>query len=186
MIIEGPTVANRPACWRPMGVTDLDEVLEIEQESRPSPWSRADFETDLHNRQPPRLYCLAGAQQILGYLCIWLIADEIQIQNIVVRPAYRGLRLGGWMLGQGLLLGATLGGREAHLEVRASNRPAIALYTRYRFEPVARRKRYYRDGEDAIVMTLREKEVGLKTMITQRLQEIVDQQRKLGLWDPSA
>ena len=133
-------------------------------------------------RNPPRLYTLAETGQILGYLCMWLIADEIQIQNIVVRPAYRGRRLGGWILGQGLLLGAARGGTEAHLEVRASNRPAIALYTSYQFEPVAVRKRYYRDGEDAILMTLKAKENGLKPVISQRLQEIIQQQTALGLW----
>lgn len=40
------------------------------------------------------------------------------------------------------------------LEVRASNSPALALYTSLGFERVGLRKRYYSDGEDAVLMTL--------------------------------
>jgi ribosomal-protein-alanine N-acetyltransferase len=39
------------------------------------------------------------------------------------------------------------------LEVRRSNRGAQALYSKYRFDIVGERRRYYRDGEDALLMT---------------------------------
>jgi ribosomal protein S18 acetylase RimI-like enzyme len=41
----------------------------------------------------------------------------------------------------------------ATLEVRVSNQVAQRLYRKYRFEDVGRRPRYYRDGEDALLMT---------------------------------
>lgn len=40
------------------------------------------------------------------------------------------------------------------LEVRASNKPAQRLYASLGFERVGVRKRYYGDGEDAVLMTL--------------------------------
>lgn len=40
----------------------------------------------------------------------------------------------------------------AMLEVRVSNGAAIALYDQLGFKQVGRRKQYYPDGEDAILM----------------------------------
>ena len=37
------------------------------------------------------------------------------------------------------------------LEVRSSNHAAQALYKKQSFQPLALRKRYYRDGEDALI-----------------------------------
>ena len=47
-VLQGPTIAAQPSRWRPMTAADLDEVVEIEQASRPSPWSRTEFEADLY------------------------------------------------------------------------------------------------------------------------------------------
>lgn len=38
------------------------------------------------------------------------------------------------------------------LEVKVTNQPALALYKKFGFQPVARLPRYYRDGTDAIRM----------------------------------
>jgi len=44
------------------------------------------------------------------------------------------------------------GGVEAFLEVRADNLGALALYRALAWEGVGRRRRYYRDGVDAVVL----------------------------------
>jgi ribosomal-protein-alanine N-acetyltransferase len=46
------------------------------------------------------------------------------------------------------------GARGLVLEVRPSNRRALRLYRHLGYDVVARRPRYYADGEDALVMTL--------------------------------
>ena len=40
------------------------------------------------------------------------------------------------------------------LEVRRSNEYAMKLYNQLRFKEVAIRKKYYEDGEDAVLMAL--------------------------------
>ena len=55
------------------------------------------------------------------------------------------------MLGEALAEGIT----DVTLEVRVSNEPAIALYRSFGFEEAGIRKRYYGDGEDALIMWLR-------------------------------
>ena len=82
------------------------------------------------------------------------VLDEGNLDNIAVAPAYR--RQG---VADALLSVVTGFGREhlsrLMLEVRASNAPAIALYEKYGFAAVGRRKNYYdAPREDAVLMTL--------------------------------
>jgi len=76
-------------------------------------------------------------------------AGEAELLRIAVDPAHRG---GG--LGQRLLTAcqealAAEGMGELHLEVRASNQPAIRLYRACGWERCGLRGGYYPDGEDA-------------------------------------
>jgi ribosomal-protein-alanine N-acetyltransferase len=48
--------------------------------------------------------------------------------------------------------GAKKGSRDLFLEVRASNLPARTLYERFGFSPLSVRKKYYADGEDAMIL----------------------------------
>jgi ribosomal-protein-alanine N-acetyltransferase len=74
--------------------------------------------------------------------------------TIAVWPRWRGLGLGEWLLLTLLKEGRSLGADYATLEVRPSNRAAISLYQKYRFQEVGRRTAYYSDnGEDALILT---------------------------------
>ncbi|MEM8861879.1 MAG: ribosomal protein S18-alanine N-acetyltransferase [Chloroflexota bacterium] len=137
---------------RPLVETDLDAVAQIEQNSRPSPWSHKQFAAELSaaNSYP---FVLLINNKMAGYVILWLIADEIQIQNIVVAASHRGKRLGKLLLNIALNQGLEGGATSAILEVRESNEPAIGLYRKYQFEVVGRREKYYRNGENALLMT---------------------------------
>ncbi|MCV4639753.1 GNAT family N-acetyltransferase, partial [Escherichia coli] len=66
---------------------------------------------------------------------------------------YRGQGVGRQVLDHVLEVAKKTGCSLATLEVRRSNRPAIALYERAGFKTVHVRARYYQDdGEDALVM----------------------------------
>jgi [ribosomal protein S18]-alanine N-acetyltransferase len=91
---------------------------------------------------------------LVGYICFWQAADEIQLLNLAVRPDCR--RQG---IGRGLLTFLFQKAREEKaqqvlLEVRPSNRKALALYRSLGFEVLYRRPGYYSpEGEDALVMS---------------------------------
>ena len=68
-------------------------------------------------------------------------------------PALRGQGIGRLLMAVCLEQCAAEGATQALLEVRADNDAALALYRACQFEPTGRRKRYYRDGGDAVVMT---------------------------------
>jgi ribosomal-protein-alanine N-acetyltransferase len=90
---------------------------------------------------------------ILGYCVIETAADELHVHNLAVRPEYRGGGLGRRLLAIALDIGERRGARVALLEVRESNRPAIALYHSMGFVSVAVRRNYYsQPSEDALVL----------------------------------
>jgi len=91
---------------------------------------------------------------VVGYAGFWYIVDEAHISTIAVHPDWRGHGVGEAMFVHLLETALDLGALTATLEVRVTNDRAQALYRKYAFEVVGRRKRYYRDnGEDALLMT---------------------------------
>lgn len=90
-----------------------------------------------------------------GFLTAWLVADELQIQDLAVRPAERGRGLARTLLEAACADARDEGAREVTLELRASNERALRLYLGSGFERVGERPRYYPDGETALLLTKR-------------------------------
>jgi len=128
--------------------------MAIERLSFSRPWERRLFEAEVVFPQALCLGALVLPSQILaGYLIMWLVVDEAQIQNMAVHPSFRGLGLGKLLLRQGLLQARRRGATWASLEVRPSNTAARRLYASLGFEEVGRRPGYYQpEGEDALLL----------------------------------
>jgi ribosomal-protein-alanine N-acetyltransferase len=133
--------------------TDLDGVLEIEHLSFTNPWTREMYESELANSRVSRVYVLREDDHVRGFCSLWLILDEIHINNLAIHPAARGRGLGTRLLGRVLEEGAREGARRATLEVRRSNEAARRLYRRMGFELVGTRRNYYSSPvEDALIL----------------------------------
>jgi [ribosomal protein S18]-alanine N-acetyltransferase len=102
---------------------------------------------------------------LLGLGCYWAILDEAHITVLAIDPRYQRRGLGKWLLVNLLSKacdgvcdqeGAASQGQpaltRATLEVRPSNSRALALYESFGFETLGRRRRYYADGEDALIL----------------------------------
>lgn len=83
------------------------------------------------------------------------VVDEAELQVIAVAERARGRGIGRSMLCALLDVLCELGVVMVHLEVRQSNDAALALYQGAGFERVGARSRYYRDGEDAVLLSWR-------------------------------
>ncbi len=135
-----------------MDAGHLDAVLEIEREGFADPWHRRDFEDALNrdNRYCPVYLC---GERVVVYAVGFLVANEYHLANLAVHPGLRRRGLARRFL---VALMERLPVRNVQivtLEVRVSNRPAIALYGKLGFRTVAIRRGYYRStGEDALVM----------------------------------
>jgi ribosomal-protein-alanine N-acetyltransferase len=132
--------------------SDLPTVLAIERRSFPTPWSLAMFVLELSK---PSGVCLAaeGPGGLDGYLVCSRYADVWHLMNVAVAPERRRERVARTLIEA--MLERIGPGARLTLEVRASNRPAIAMYERFGFRPSGTRRRYYHDnGEDALIMWL--------------------------------
>lgn len=145
---------------RPMRKDDLDSVLAIDDLSFSMPWPKSAYRHDLSNN-PQALLRVAEeisnttGPHVVGMIDVWLILDEAHIATLAVHPDFRGKGIATNLIEQVLLEVYQKGARRALLEVRASNQAAQDLYKKFGFKIVHRRRRYYYDNkEDALLMNL--------------------------------
>jgi ribosomal-protein-alanine N-acetyltransferase len=159
--------------FAPMELADIPQVAAIDRLSFPQPWSEQSYRFELvDNRNAHFIVALAPnpngarglwkqlwggwpARRVVGYAGFWFVVDEAHINTIAVHPEWRRRGIGERLLVKLLAQARGLGAATATLEVRVSNLAAQQLYQKYRFEEVGRRPHYYRDGEDALLMTIR-------------------------------
>ena len=148
------------------GPSDLDGVLEVDRLSFPSPWTREMYEEEL--RQTGTSFIIVvrtAAAPVAGYCSYRVVADELQINNVAVRPDHRGKGIGRAMVESALDHGRASGARIALLEVRRSNQTAQRLYFGLGFTEVGERPRYYaHPEEDALVLARRIRNLGADPM----------------------
>ena len=154
--------ASEPVNFSIDGMTehDLVEVCAIEEMSELSAWGWDAYYNEMRSHLDTimlvaRLDSTGREYQLAGFIVARLIADELHVNNVAVRPEFRGRGLGSMLLQTTLQQGRLRNARMAQLEVRASNTAAQSLYQRCGFEVVGRRKNYYRaPTEDALLMSL--------------------------------
>ena len=87
-----------------------------------------------------------------GVLVARLAADEAEILTLAVTPAARRGGIGRALVQHAATQAHAAGAARLFLEVGSVNTAARALYERCGFLPVGLRRRYYADGDDAVVM----------------------------------
>ncbi len=143
-----------PVTIRNMTHEHLSQISDIERRSYDFPWSHGVFRDCL----------LAGYQcivleqngRVVGYGILSVAAGEAHILNLCVNPEQRSRGYGAQILDEMLARARAASVAEIFLEVRPSNRTAIALYRKKGFHKVANRPKYYqaRQGrEDADVLS---------------------------------
>ena len=145
---------GRLAC-RPMTVGDLEEVAAIEALSSPEPWSRSLLAGELELPADANHWLVAetaATGTVIGFAGTMVVADEAHILNIAVHPDHRRRSVGRLLMTRILDAGRQRGAVATTLEVRSTNRSAIALYSSFGFRRAGRRPGYYRDGTDALIM----------------------------------
>ena len=135
---------------------DISSILQIEQDSQPDPWTGGLFQEELNRPQAHVLVArtIQGGTNLLGYICFWEVADEIQILNISVHRSYRRRGIGRCLVREALLHGKRRKAKVALLEVRRNNMAARKFYASMGFKAEGERPDYYGPGESAILMEL--------------------------------
>ncbi len=136
--------------FRKAVIQDVDAIWEIEQSVFFSPWSREQLAHELVVTPTADHWVLDDESSMIGYIMSYIVHHEVQIINIAVRLScqYRGY--GKRILSE--FLSRFNKKTYIFLEVRESNLPAYQLYSHFGFEQIDIRRKYYHDGENAIVM----------------------------------
>ena len=130
---------------------DLGALAALECAAFHAPWSEQALEL-LCGDGAFGFACMEGTVAV-AYGGMLTVLDEGQITNIATHPSHRRQGLAARVM-QALLDEARVRGLAfVTLEVRESNGAAIALYEKFGFSVLGKRKRFYSNpSEDAFVM----------------------------------
>ena len=146
----------------PATVEALPDILRIEEACFSAPWTRRMLEVELSGN-PFAHFLVAkqvlpgelGSVSIVGYLCFWVVFEEVRLMNLAVIESMRHKGIARALVTQALEVGLAQAARCAVLELRASNHAAHALYRSLGFRNVTTRPTYYTNPiEDAFLMEL--------------------------------
>lgn len=128
------------------------EIFSIESKVSNNTWSLKSYKNDISNQNS--YYWIANIdEEIVGYIGILKVLDEVQVTNITVDVKYRGLGVGNKLLKTSIDYSMKQNVKKLILEVRQSNIKAINLYKKFGFEILTIRKNYYTDNnENAFLM----------------------------------
>jgi ribosomal-protein-alanine N-acetyltransferase len=140
--------------FRPLSPSDLDQLMQIEADVYPFPWTRGNFEDALRAGHTAWAL-LDGTRSMIAYAVAMLAVDEAHLLNLSVARRFQRQGYGWRMLEWMAQCTRDYGARTLLLEVRPSNETALRLYRRYGFERIGVRPGYYPavgGREDALVM----------------------------------
>ena len=135
-------------------ITDahIRQIAALETLCFSDPWSENSIASELKN--PLSLWLVAEEEGcVLGYIGSQTVMGEADMMNLAVHPDYRRRGIARKLVLELIEQLKTQGSHILILEVRASNDPAIALYTDLGFTQVGRRPNYYfKPKEDALIL----------------------------------
>ncbi|MEL6381750.1 MAG: ribosomal protein S18-alanine N-acetyltransferase [Cyanobacteria bacterium J06626_18] len=144
---------------RPLAIADLPAVLKLDQACFGGLWSHEGYQRELDSPNSDLLIletlgtgALEQSPTLIGVGCLWAILDEAHITLLGIAPSQRRRGLGQWLLLKLLHCACDRGLTHATLEVRQSNQKAQALYNKLGFQIAGERRKYYVDGENALIL----------------------------------
>jgi ribosomal-protein-alanine N-acetyltransferase len=146
-----------------MTAADIDAVAAAEARLHATPWTRDQFAESLAAGHDA-LLARDTAGHLVAYGVTLTAVDDVDLLTLGVLPAMQRQGYGAALLGELMARAKARQAQRMVLEVRAGNRPALALYDRLGFVEIGRRRGYYPAAksdagaaatpgrEDAIVM----------------------------------
>lgn len=143
--------------FRQANKDDLYELGSLEVEIFSDPWGEATLANYLESSEKDKaIYVLFDGvnEKILAYVIIQTLYAEIEIMRFAVVSNRRREGLGKRLMNTLKDVAKDHEVKKIILEVNSINYKAINLYESLGFIEVGRRKDYYKQGEDALLMDL--------------------------------
>lgn len=139
---------------RRMGIKDIKEILEIEQDVFPVPWDADAFYLTIIKRD---CFSIVGMIEgkVVGYLIGCPEGCKFHLMNLAIARVHWRKGFGRKMITYLLKeLEKTKEIKTCYLEVRIHNNAAFELYKSLGFRMVGIKTGYYENGEDAVIMEI--------------------------------
>lgn len=139
---------------RPATPDDAEEIGALEVELfGTGAWATASVSATLASPRAWGRVDLDDAGRLAAYVVTSTAGEVTDLLRIGVRPDHQQAGLGGLLLTAALDAAREHGAHRVLLEVGALNDAALALYHGHGFAVIDRRRRYYPDGSDALVLS---------------------------------
>lgn len=138
---------------REISKSDLETIFNIEKHSYSNPWTFNDLEKEIQNCFSKN-YLIKRSKNIIGYVFTHIVIDQMQINNFCISEKYRRYGYAKYFLNNILAYIKSVDIKYVYLDVRESNIAAFKLYSSSGFKIDCIRKKYYSDGENAILMSI--------------------------------
>ena len=124
------------------------------EQTSSTPWSLGLFLAEVRRDERDYIVALSDHdERVVGFAGLLYVVGEGHVTTVAVDPAVQGARIGTRLMLELARRAIARGSGSITLEVRASNKAALALYRRFGFAPSGVRKDYYKDPtEDALVL----------------------------------
>lgn len=139
----------------PAKLADLEQIMMIERVSFHYPWTEGMVRSELCDAPFSFSYVARdpGKNQIVAYVFMRALFDELHLLSIAVDPAWRRQGIGDALIGLVLKTVREKELKRVTLEVRVSNLPACKLYRKFGFKEVGLRRGYYcKPTENGLVL----------------------------------
>ena len=142
----------------PMQPEDLEAIMPLERLAFADPWSRRMYLSDLADNPLATYRVIRSADDgrlppILGWGGFWLLVDEAHIATVASHPEYRGCGLGEWLMVDLMEQARSAAPGLPRWKSGSATLSRRSCTHKLGFDIVGTRRKYYRDGEDGLIMT---------------------------------
>ena len=145
--------ARGAICIRPAHRGDVEHLVELERRCFPQPWSHDALLGELVLGSSRTWIALRGERPV-GYAIARRASEAAELLRLGVAPEERRRSVATTLVAVVIETFERAGTAELQLEVREDNRAALELYRRLGFRLTGRRRGYYEDRTDALLLDL--------------------------------
>ncbi len=136
---------------RKMEFRDIKKVVELEEKYLLESLGEKLLASELSEKNNGvSFYVIENDDVVIGYIGRYYFFQEAEVLNFVVDESYQRQGYGQKLFDK--MVEDMKDVKKITLEVRASNIKGISFYTKNGFKQVGVRKKYYKNGEDALLL----------------------------------
>ena len=128
---------------------DIDLCYELDLKTI-SLWSKQQWEKEF-KKEGIKIYGISITNLLVGICVLQVVLDEAQINYFAIKNKYRNKGFGSHLMNYLIKVCEKINVNKLQLEVSQNNITAERFYSRFDFFTVGIRKKYYKDGTDALL-----------------------------------